>query len=315
MSTTTVPARSADLRIKALRRFAMAITTLNILGHLILGFEMAYAHPFLAVLTAYSLEIGLEWLDARLHNRPLAFLGGGLSGFVDFLLPSHITALACAMLVYSNETFWPIVFAVAVGVCSKYIFRAPVGKGKTAHIFNPSNTGIAAALVVFPWVAASPPYQFTENVSGAWDWIIPALIICTGTLLNWKLTKKMPLILGWVSGFALQALFRGLFMDFNLLHALSSMTGVAFVLFTFYMVTDPGTTPSKPRNQFIFGASVALVYMFIDIFNIVYQIFFALLTVCTVRGISLHVMDWYRLRQEAQTATVTSVPAQATLDL
>ncbi len=26
------------------------------------------------------------------------------------------------------------------------------------------------------------------------------------------------------------------------------MTGVAFVLFTFYMVTDPGTTPFKLRS-------------------------------------------------------------------
>ena len=36
--------------------------------------------------------------------------------------------------------------------------------------------------------------------------------------------------------------------------ALAVMTGVAFILYTNYMVTDPGTTPSKPAAQFAFAA-------------------------------------------------------------
>jgi len=39
------------------------------------------------------------------------------------------------------------------------------------------------------------------------------------------------------------------------------MTGVAFVLFTNYMITDPGTTPMAGRAQFMFGASVATPIM------------------------------------------------------
>ena len=34
------------------------------------------------------------------------------------------------------------------------------------------------------------------------------------------------------------------------------MSGVAFILYTFYMVTDPPTTPGTTRNQIFFGASV-----------------------------------------------------------
>jgi hypothetical protein len=62
------------------------------------------------------------------------------------------------------------------------------------------------------------------------------------------------------------------------------MTGVAFVLFTNYMITDPGTSPSKPRAQFIFGASVGLVYGTLMVFNVVYTLFFSVVIVCGARG-------------------------------
>jgi hypothetical protein len=62
------------------------------------------------------------------------------------------------------------------------------------------------------------------------------------------------------------------------------MTGVAFVLFTNYMITDPGTTPFKGRDQFMFGSSVAMVYGVLMAFNVVYTLFFAVSIVCAIRG-------------------------------
>ena len=41
-----------DLRLAALRRFATAITVLNVAGYTLLGFEPAYAHPVVALATA-----------------------------------------------------------------------------------------------------------------------------------------------------------------------------------------------------------------------------------------------------------------------
>ena len=71
--------------------------------------------------------------------------------------------------------------------------------------------------------------------------------------------------------------------------ALLPMTGVAFVLFTFYMVTDPGTTPSKPKDQMIFGLSVAAAYAFLMLYHVVFGLFFGLTIVCTLRGLNLFV--------------------------
>src|SRR5437763_143807 len=105
-------------RVPALRRFAVAITLLNVLGHFVLGFEQSWAQPLVAVATAYSVELLLESVSAWAERRPLQFVGGWCAA-VDFLLPSHITALAVSMLLYANDRLCPIAFATALGVGSK----------------------------------------------------------------------------------------------------------------------------------------------------------------------------------------------------
>jgi len=57
-----------DLRIEALKRFAAAITVLNIAGHFFLGFEQSVAHALVALLTAYTLEIAFEIIQARFET-------------------------------------------------------------------------------------------------------------------------------------------------------------------------------------------------------------------------------------------------------
>lgn len=274
-----------DLRLPALRRFAVAITLLNVFGHTVLGFEQSWAQPLAALVTAYTLETLLEFIDARLNRRPLRFTGG-LRSVVDFLLSAHITALAVSMLLYANERIWPIVFATAVATGSKHVFRVRV-EGGTRHVLNPSNFGITVALLAFPWVGIAPPYQFTENVSGALDWIVPGLIVISGTVLNWRFTAKLPLIAAWLGGFAAQALVRHLVFDTALVAAWLPMTGLAFLLYTFYMVTDPATTPASARGQVVFGLSVAAVYGLLMVSHVVFGLFFALTIVCSVRGLGL----------------------------
>ena len=85
--------------------------------------------------------------------------------------------------------------------------------------------------------------------------------------------------------FVIQALIRHFVWDVALWAALVPMTGVAFVLFTNYMITDPGTTPSSGRAQFMFGASVGMVYGVLVLANVVYTLFFAVTIVCLARGL------------------------------
>jgi hypothetical protein len=280
------PAYTPD-HLGGLRRFAFAITVYNVLGHTVFGFEQSYAQPFVALAAAYGTELLLDFVDARLNHRPMR-CAGGVRQFVDSMLSAHISGLAVAMLLYTNERLLPTMFAASAAIASKTLFRAPADRG-SMHFLNPSNFGISLTLVLFGWVGIAPPYHFTENLSGLGDWILPGVIIASGSMLNARFTHRIPLIVAWLSAFAAQALLRSLWNGTPVTAALLPMTGVAFILFTFYMITDPATTPSAPRAQVAFGIAVAGAYGLLVSAHIVFGLFFGLTTVSVVRGVMLHV--------------------------
>jgi len=293
-------------RLGGLRRFAVAITIFNLLGHFLFGFEQSYAQPLCAVGTAYFMELLLEAVDAYLNKRRPRFLGNWRT-LADFLLSAHITGLAVAMLLYSNERLWPTVFAASCAVGSKSVFR--IGEGtSTRHIFNPSNFGIAVTLMLFPWVGIAPPYHFSENLPALGRWLLPAAIIASGTFLNYRFTRRLPLIVTWVLGFTAQALVRSFAFGTPIGAALLPMTGVAFILFSFYMVTDPATTPSKTVGQILFGLAVSGAYGVLMVFHIVFGLFFSLLIVCAMRFAALSLSTVYEKR--VSEASAIAVPEQ-----
>ncbi|WP_218952394.1 RnfABCDGE type electron transport complex subunit D [Amycolatopsis anabasis] len=283
----TAPAR--DRRSAALRRFGLSITALTVLGHTVLGFEQAYLTPVVAAVAGLVTEIVLEWVEAATTGRMPRFFGRP-GAVVDFLLPAYITGVACAMLLYANDRLMPTILATVVGVATKYLVRVPVG-GRARHVLNPSNAGIVVVLLLFPWVGIAPPYEFTEWVTGWWGAVVPALLLVAGTMLNAQLTGKIPLILGWVGGFLAQAVLRAAVTDISLISALLPVTGTAFILFTNYMITDPGTTPVRARAQVLFGLTTAAVYGVLVQFHVVFGLFFALAITCVLRAAVLVVAD------------------------
>lgn len=64
---------------------------------------------------------------------------------------------------------------------------------------------------------------------------------------------------------------------------LSSLTSPAFYLFTFYMITDPSTSPSRPKDQVLVGVFIALFDLIFHLKFSLYTFFFAGLTVAGIR--------------------------------
>lgn len=306
MTNPTPPKPGTDVRSRrfgALLRFSIAITVVNTFGHLWFGFEQPFSQPFIALATAYGMDIFLEVLEARAQNRKLAF-SGGLVPFLEFILPAHITGMAIAMLLYSGGRIAPIVLAVAIGIGSKALLRVRTGPTSSHHFMNPSNFGITCVLLMFPSVTVVP-YHFTENLGSVGDAVFPCVVLCTGSFLNTKFTWRMPLVAGWIGGYIVQAVIRQFLFGTPVVASLAPMTGVAFVLYTFYMVTDPATTPTKPRNQVIFGASNAALYGVCMSSHIVFGLFFALTVLCAARGFIL----WNASRKLPPMPAPAPVPA------
>jgi hypothetical protein len=307
------PNKNPKLRLFALWYFTVLMIVWNVVGHTMLGFEQSWATPLTAIATAIGVAWLLDWIDARACNRKLRFTGGPAS-FLNFLPACLIPGFACGMLLYANERLWPVVFAVVLSMGSKLIFRAPVGNGHTQHVFNPSNLGVAATLVLFPEVGFAPPYHFTENITGLWDWLVPGIVLASGIIVHGLFTGRLPLVGAWVAGFVLQGIVRAKLFGTPFFVPLMPMTSAAFIVFTLYMIPDPATTPLKPARQAFFGFSVAMVYALTQILHIVFGLFFALLAVCAIRGASLHVWDWW-CRSRGMTARFGSESKPAAVPL
>jgi enediyne biosynthesis protein E5 len=297
------PNKNPKLRLFALWYFTALMVLWNVLGHTMLGFEQSWATPVTAVVTAIAVSMLLEWIDARARDREVRF-AGSLGNFLNFLPACLIPGFATAMLLYANKRLWPVVFGVVLGIGSKVIFRAPVGHGRTQHIFNPSNFGVAATLLLLPDVSFAPPYHFTENITGLWDWAIPMIVLVTGIVIHALFTGRLPLVAAWIGGFILQAVVRAKLFGAPFFVPLMPMTSAAFIIFTLYMIPDPATTPLNPARQALFGFSVALVYAILQVSHLVFGLFFALLAVCAVRGLALHI------RNLADHSQAIPVPAQ-----
>src|SRR4029077_14318755 len=127
---------------------------------------------------------------------------------------------------------------------------------------------------------------------GLWDWGVPLIVLTTGIIVHGLFTGRLPLVGAWVGAFILQAVVRAKLFGVPYFVPLMPMTSAAFIIFTLYMIPDPATTPLHPKRQALFGFSVAIVYGTLQMLHVVFGLFFALLIVCAIRGLSLHL--WYR---------------------
>ena len=134
-------------RVRALRRFAVTITIVTLLGHLYIGFETSYACTLVAVLSACTVQFLLEWVRANSAGVEPFYAKGR---FIDFLLPAYIVGMTCGMFLFTNGNYWPLIFATTVAISSKFLFRIKVGD-RTTHFLNPSNFALVVALMVFPF--------------------------------------------------------------------------------------------------------------------------------------------------------------------
>jgi Na+-translocating ferredoxin:NAD+ oxidoreductase RnfD subunit len=286
------PTQSEKMRVFALGYFLSLLIIWNLLGHTVLGFEQSWAQLVAAVGAAVAAQIGFDWLDAKLTQRPFRLKKTPIA-LISFLAPALISGTAIGMLLFPNRLVLPFVFASVAAIASKVIFRAPLGE-KTQHFFNPSNFAIVLTLFTCPWVSIAPPYHFMGHAVGVWNWIAPAIILLSGIVVHALATGRLPLVASWLFGFVGQALARHLIFGASIVSALLPMTSAAFIIFTLYMIPDPATTPLKPRTQVIFGLAVATLYGFIQASHQVYGLFGALFIISLIRGLSLYGLAFSR---------------------
>jgi hypothetical protein len=196
-----------------------------------------------------------------------------------------MTAITLSFLLYFNQRMWMMAFAVALAVGSKYVLRVPQN-GRLQHFMNPSNFAIAMVLVFYQWTGVLP-WAFTVNLHGVFDWLVPLIIVGLGMRLNLLFTGRLPAIGAWLVTFVTLGVLRAWYHQGPVFAELVILTGIPMVLFTFYMITDPQTSPSRFQSQLLYGSGIAVMYSVLLLLHVQYTMFYSVTVVCSVRGLWL----------------------------
>jgi len=214
--------------------------------------------------------------------------------FKFFKVPSHdyrsplITSLSLALL-FKTNLIWLYPAVAALAIASKFFIRV-----NKKHIFNPANGAIVAGLILLPdhvWVS---PGQWGNAV-----WLGFALISLAVLVLSKAGRADMALF--FLGSWFFLILARALWLGDPLSIPLHNAQSGALLIFAFFMVSDPMTTPNHRVGRFIFAFAVALIaYILQYVFQVREAIFYALFVMCmTTPMIDLFLKDgFYQWRRK-----------------
>ncbi len=165
-----------------------------------------------------------------------------------------ISALGLCLLLKTNHVY-VAAGAAAVSILSKYLITF---RGK--HIFNPSALGIAAAVWITgeAWVS---PGQWGSGI------VLMLGVFCTGFIVVSRV-QKLDVSLAFLGTFAgLLFLRQVVYLGWPADYFIQSVSTGSLLLFSFFMITDPKTTPNHPIARIVWAIIIAAVAFYCAAFK------------------------------------------------
>ena len=258
-SVSRTPAASAAQQ-QGRRRFhfdnrflAPILITCILLGaQLSYGFLESYTQTALAIITSIVMELVLSKL---------------FTGKWPHLASAYISGISVGILIRS-PAIWPYALCSMIAITSKYLLRI-----RNRHLWNPSNFGICAMLLLAPAAVATLSIQWGNS-------LVPMLAIWTlGSIIIWRL-KRFHITATYVVSFFFFAYLRSLITHHPFEAEVAPITGPMYQLYVFFMITDPKTTVRSSRlAQCGVTIAVAFVEMILRLLQVVHAPYYALFLV------------------------------------
>lgn len=186
---------------------------------------------------------------------------------VDYRSPL-ITSLSLCLL-FKGAALWLYPLAGVMAMASKFLIRHD-----NKHIFNPANAAIVAGLLLMPNMVWVSPGQWGNAV-----WLGFALI-CLAVIVLGK-AGRADTALFFLGSWILLLLMRAAWLGDPIEIPFHNLQSGALLIFAFFMISDPMTTPNSRKGRAIFAFAVAVVaYILQYHFQIREAIFYALFFVC-----------------------------------
>jgi Na+-translocating ferredoxin:NAD+ oxidoreductase RnfD subunit len=232
-----------------------------VLGFTVLGFNRSPTQVLVTALAACALEMVLSRV---------------LEGKVRSPFSALITSCGLSLLLNYSHSHTLLLIPVFAAIGSKYVFT---WQGR--HVYNPAMFGVIFSLFFSrDLITAAPAYQWNGIASMAYFLLFGALMLFMPRI------NRLPLVSSFLVTFTLLTALRAWIMRHHLPFETlfwGTLSSPSFLLFTFYMITDPKTSPSSRRDQIYVGIALAAVDLLFHLFKSYYTFFYAAFTVATVR--------------------------------
>ena len=228
MTTTATKSSSALPRFDPRIYQISILAALLVYGVLLLDFEIA---PGRAVVLLTSALL-TQYACTRLWNLPAFDARSAL-----------ISGLSLCLLLRTNSVGLAIATAV-ITIASKFVIRF---NGK--HLFNPTNFGIVAMMALSGQVWVSP---------GQWGnlAVFAFLMACLGGLVVNRAARS-DVTYGFIVSYMALVFGRSVWLGEPMSIPIHRLENGALLLFTFFMISDPRTTPNSRLGRILFAAIVA----------------------------------------------------------
>ena len=253
--------------------FAALLALYAILGFTLLGFNRQWWQMALIVGSGCALEVVFSWVFTKRKIVPLS---------------AFISCVSLGILLNYSHHSWVLFFPVFLTIGSKYLLTF---QGR--HVFNPSMFGISMSLLLSQeLITAAPAYQWAGGS------LTMSIFIATGALMLFVFrVGRGPLVVSFLVFYGLQTALRAYLMRHHLPWQtlfLGTLESPPFFLFTFYMITDPATSPRTVRGQVLLALALTVIDGLLHFRESVYTFFYAALTVGAARFVFLHTRELLR---------------------
>jgi len=213
------------------------LSSLLVYGMVWLDFEITPGRVVLLLSTVLATQAVGDYLTA------LAARGrtGGIPAVN--VKSALISGLSLCLLLRTNHPQLAVLGAV-ITIASKFVVRV---RGK--HIFNPTNGGLVAMLLVTNQVWVSPGQWGTVAV-------FAFLMACLGAIVVNRAARS-DVTYAFIVCYCALLFGRSIYLGEPLTIPLHRLESGALLLFTFFMISDPKTTPNSRPGRVLFAALVA----------------------------------------------------------
>jgi Na+-transporting NADH:ubiquinone oxidoreductase subunit NqrB len=163
-----------------------------------------------------------------------------------------ITGLSLSLLLRANEPWLPAAAGV-IAIASKFVLRID-----DRHIWNPAGFAIVALLFTSSGVWISP---------GQWGtsiWLGTLLVFFA--ILVLRAAQRSDVALFFLGGHFALLLARAAWLGDPIAIPLHQLQSGSLLIFAFFMISDPRTTPDSRLGRFLFALSVALLGHYLTFF-------------------------------------------------